>query len=238
MLAHELMAAIAAASTIDSVNAVARCIWQENGQGRLADDAAQALAESAQARKGELRERMERGAPRPRPLPRRRDHGERIERRRRQAASGAVPSWIAAKFTGGEVAALTVIVRTVQKAGCCALPINAIAALAGVCRSIVQTATREARRLGLLRVTERRIPGRKSLTNLIEVVSPDWSIWLRLRKAGAIGCRKSGAMITSIGKKVFEAGRNLVANEEKRPPKGVSEDRRRELRQDEAAVPG
>ena len=43
MLAHELMAAIAAASTIDSVNAVARCIWQENGQGRLADDAAQAL---------------------------------------------------------------------------------------------------------------------------------------------------------------------------------------------------
>jgi hypothetical protein len=113
------------------------------------------------------------------------DRARSIERRRRQAASGAMPPAIASRFTTGEAAALAVIGREAQRAGRCALFIDAIAALAGTCRSVVQSATREAARLGLIKVTERRIPGRKSLSNLVEVISPEWRAWL------AIGFRKT-----------------------------------------------
>jgi hypothetical protein len=79
--------------------------------------------------------------------------------------SGAMPPAIASRFTTGEAAALAVIAREVQRAGRCELYIDAIAAMAGVCRAIVQNGVREAARLGLVKVTERRIPGRKSLTS-------------------------------------------------------------------------
>ncbi len=91
-----------------------------------------------------------------------------------------MPPAIASQFTTGEAAALAVIAREVQRAGRCCLYIDAIAAMAGVCRSVVQNAVREATRLGLLRVTERRIPGRKSLSNVVEVIDPSWLAWLRI----------------------------------------------------------
>ena len=87
-------------------------------------------------------------------------------RRRRQAMSGVVPAKIAATFTMAELAVLTVIARQCQRAGACILPIDAIAALAGV-RTSVKNAMRQARLLGLILVKERRIPGRKSLTNVV-----------------------------------------------------------------------
>ena len=46
--------------------------------------------------------------------------------------SGIVPAKIAANFTQGEVAILTVIARQCQRGGTCVMPIAAIAALAGV----------------------------------------------------------------------------------------------------------
>jgi len=60
------------------------------------------------------------------------------------------------------------------------MPLDKIAALAGVSRSTTQNALREARRLGLVTVTERRRRGAKSLTNVIEVVSTEWAAWLKL----------------------------------------------------------
>jgi hypothetical protein len=74
------------------------------------------------------------------------------------AASGAVPGRIAAGFTQGEAAVLSVIGREVQRGGRCEMPLDKIAALAGVSRSTVQNALREARRVGLVTVTERRPP--------------------------------------------------------------------------------
>lgn len=94
--------------------------------------------------------------------------------------SGAVPAKRAAAFTMGELAALTVIGRQVQRHGACALPIDAIAALAGVCRTGVKSAMRQTRSVGLILVKERRIPGRKSLTNVVSIVSREWLAWLRI----------------------------------------------------------
>jgi len=51
------------------------------------------------------------------------------------------------------------------------LPIDKIAALGGVCRTIVQTTFHEARRFCHLKITERPIPGGKHLANVVEIVS-------------------------------------------------------------------
>jgi hypothetical protein len=108
-----------------------------------------------------------------------------IERRRRQAMSVVVPVRIAASFTMAELAVLTVIARQCQRGGTCSLHIDAVAALSGCCRRTVQTAMRAAERLGLLHIRERRVPGRKSLTNVVKVISPEWLDWLRIG-----GCKK------------------------------------------------
>ena len=107
--------------------------------------------------------------------------------------SGIVPARIAASFTMAELAVLTVIGRQCQRAGVCVLPVDAIAALAGCSRTSVKNAIRQARQLGLILVKERRIPGRKSLTNVVRIVSKDWIGWLKL--GGGIG----GRMATPTG---------------------------------------
>jgi hypothetical protein len=73
--------------------------------------------------------------------------------------SGAVPAKLAAHFTTGECAVLSVIGWQIRRHGACSLPIDAIAALAGVCRTVVKRALRLARLHGLALVRERRIPG-------------------------------------------------------------------------------
>ena len=94
--------------------------------------------------------------------------------------SGIVPAKIAASFTMAELAVLTVIARQCQRTSACVLPVDAIAALAGCSRTSVKNAMRQARLLGLILVKERRIPGRKSLTNIISIVSKEWLGWLKL----------------------------------------------------------
>ena len=69
--------------------------------------------------------------------------------------------------------------------GCCTLHIDAIAARAGVHRTTVQNALREGQGRGespgipIISVQERRIRGQRSLTNIIRIVSREWSDWLR-----------------------------------------------------------
>jgi len=68
--------------------------------------------------------------------------------------------------------------------GECRLHIDAIAARAGVHRTTVQNALREAQGKGdtpntpIVRVQERRRPGQRSLTNVISIVSREWRDWL------------------------------------------------------------
>ena len=56
----------------------------------------------------------------------------------------------------GEAAVLAVVAVEVRKHGRCTLHINTIAALAGVCRTTVKNALREAEALSFIRVVVRR----------------------------------------------------------------------------------
>src|SRR4051812_25180632 len=57
-------------------------------------------------------------------------------------------------------------------------PVRGLAARAGVCRRMVQAALREAARLGLLTIEERRREGRRNLPNVVRIVAKDWTTWL------------------------------------------------------------
>jgi hypothetical protein len=89
-----------------------------------------------------------------------------------------MPPALAARFTQAEMAALRIIADEVRHHGVCGLHIDAIAARAGTCRTTVKNALREARRLNLVTVQERRRRGQKSLTNLVRIVSPEWMAWM------------------------------------------------------------
>jgi len=185
MLANQFHAAANGARTLAQLEDVSRLVWRAHAEQHLSDSAATALSVAVEARRARIKGM--RPAPLPRPpsarrrAPRSPDREASIERRRRQAASGAMPPAIAGQFTTGEAAALTVVAREIQRAGRCELYLDKIAALAGVCKSTAQNALREAKRLGLVTVTERRRRGAKSLTNVVEVVSPEWRAWLRLK---------------------------------------------------------
>lgn len=180
MFVHHVQDGIARATRIASVDEIMRLAWQGLAQGHLDDAAAEAIAEAAEARRQALRAApscLAKPISAPRRPPRSPDRQRSIERRRSLAASGAVPSRIACHFTVAEVAVLTVIARQVRWRGQCDLHIDKIAALAGVSRTSVQNALRQARRLGLITVQERRYRGQRSDTNLIKVVSA-WKAWI------------------------------------------------------------
>jgi hypothetical protein len=78
----------------------------------------------------------------------------------------------------GQRAVLCIVAGEIKHRGLCDLPIDKIAALAGVCRTTVQTTIHEARRLGHIKITERPIPGRKHLPNVVEIASAEWRAWI------------------------------------------------------------
>jgi len=190
LFADQLARAIEAAPA-NHLDQLARSIWQAHGAGVLDDASAQAAAEALQARQRAARPVPVSGAfqtacsafPARRPQ-RSPDRQASIERRRRLAASGPLPPTLASAFTTGELAALRIVGDDVRTHGVCALHLDAIAARAGVCRTTAQNAIREARRLGLVTVQERRRRGQPSATNIVRIVSAEWRTWLRLVSKG------------------------------------------------------
>jgi hypothetical protein len=188
MLVDQFTTAAAAARNTAAVDEIARLLWRGHAEAQLTDAEAEAVSEALAARRRAFAAGVSLPTPkaifaalRPaRSSPRSPDRRRSIERRRRQAMSGVVPARIATAFTQGELALLTVIGRQCQRGGACMLPIDALAALAGVCRTVVKNTLRAARARGLIQVKERRIPGRRSLTNILTVISPEWSAWLRI----------------------------------------------------------
>jgi hypothetical protein len=177
MFTDQLTRAIAAARTpqLDHLSAE---LWKAYAAGALSDDDAQAAAEA-------IRERKLASAPKAPPPPKARrqrspDRQASIARRRHLAASGPMPPALAAKFTQAEMAAFWIVSDEVRHHGVCGLHIDAIASRAGTCRTTVKNALREARRLNLVTVQERRRRGQKSLTNLVRIVSPEWMAWIRI----------------------------------------------------------
>jgi len=108
-----------------------------------------------------------------------------------------MPPALACKFTVSELAVLRIVGDEVRQHGHCDRCVDEIAARAGVCRRMVQNAIREAARLGLLTVQERRREGRRNLPNVIRIVSREWTTWLARGGRSSrptvelpIGCKK------------------------------------------------
>ena len=193
MLANQFHEAVATARSIAALDNTARLLWRAYTEGQIADDDAEAIAGAVQARRAAfahsgagvaLSQVAAASAPRRPARPRSPDKQASLERRRRCAASGALPPQLAAHFTTAEIAALSIIAFEVRKAGACTLCVDAIAARAGISRSSVGNAMRLAESLGILQRVERRRAGHRSETNILKVTSREWSAWLRLGKQG------------------------------------------------------
>lgn len=204
MIADQIMTAAAGARTHVDLNDIAKKLWRLHGEGFLDDAAATACSEALEGRRTAMRAgtafRPTKAASGPRRPPRSPDRAASIERRRRVAASGSLPPAIAARFTLGEQAALSVIAGEVRRRGRCELPIDALAAMAGVSRTSVQNAMRQAVRLGFLTVTERRRRGRPSDTNVVAIVDAAWRAWLRLGAGGGDGFKMVSATDTGVSR--------------------------------------
>src|SRR5215217_5389891 len=182
----QMAAAIDGARTLTRLDHLSRSIWQSFTAGAVADDDAQSLAERLHARRSVLRGEIKPvGIPVGRPsifppgrLQRASQRPVAIARRRHLAASGPMPPALACKFTVSELAVLRIVGDEVRQHGHCDRCVDEIAARAGVCRSMVKNAIREAARPGLLTVQERRREGRRNLPNVVRIVSKDWTSWL------------------------------------------------------------
>ncbi|MGH1575562.1 helix-turn-helix domain-containing protein (plasmid) [Methylobacterium sp. P31] len=108
-----------------------------------------------------------------------------MERRRRWAASGRLPPALAARFTLAEQAVLALVAAETVRRKDCRLSVPNLAAVAGVAETTVRNAIREAVKLGLVTVEERRITGFRNDTNIVSIVSPEWTAWLRLTRKGS-----------------------------------------------------
>src|SRR3954462_10588031 len=161
--------------------AVSAHLWKAYAAGTVSESDAADLSALIEARKAAG------SAPRVSP---RRLVGSRprtpvsLERRRRWAASGALPPALAARFTLAETAVLAVIAAEALRHGRCTLVIEHIAALAGVGRSTVKRALRAAQGFGLMRIEERRVSAWRNAPNVVTITSREWTAWLRMRGRG------------------------------------------------------
>jgi len=194
----------------------ARAVWSALARGEIDDATASTLAERIAARRipGNYRAPTAARVPAATSLPARRptppERRERILRRRRVAASGALPPKIACHFSTAELAALAVVVAEVRERGACTLPLAAIAARAGCSRTSVQNALRAAVRLGLVTVEERRRRWNRNAPNVVKIVSADWLTWIA-RGPRRGGFKNFDGMNTEEKKKEFSRGETASA---------------------------
>ncbi|ACB28424.1 hypothetical protein [Methylobacterium radiotolerans] len=201
MFADEIRRAIEAADRI-TLPQVTALLWRAYGDGQVTEAEAEELSvliesrtlSGSGARLGQNpnstgTERGERTAePRTLVQAARRAVGSRprtdasMERRRRWAASGRLPPGLAAQFTLAEQAVLSLVAAETVRRKDCRLSVPNLAAVAGVAETTVRNAIREARKLGLLTVEERKITGFRNDTNIVRIISPEWTAWLRLTR--------------------------------------------------------
>src|SRR3954469_14636225 len=145
MFAEQLRRAVEASPRVELAR-VAQLLWRAYAAGQVSEAQASALSEAIEAR------RVLPAAPKPT----QRRFGSRprspasMERRRRWAASGALPPSLACKFTLGEQAVLAVVAAENRKRGDCRLTCREIADIAGVGVTTVKNAIRAAGTLNLM----------------------------------------------------------------------------------------
>jgi hypothetical protein len=120
-----------------------------------------------------------RRAPKPRQRPRSPDRKASRDRRRRLGGSSALPDTLRQHYTEGQRAVLCIVAGEVKHHGVCDLPIDKMAALAGVCRTTVQTTLHLAKGLKHVAITYRWRKGQKNLPNVVEITSTEWLAWIK-----------------------------------------------------------
>ncbi|TXN15074.1 helix-turn-helix domain-containing protein [Methylobacterium sp. WL122] len=195
MFADELKRAIEVAPQI-TLPAVAALLWKAYGDGKVSEAEAEVLSAMIEARSHLPKPKRNSccaaldNEPNPENMPLRNRGGSRprtdasMGRRRRWAASGRLPPTIAARFTLAEQAVLAVIATETAKRGDCRLCHEHVAAVAGVSRSSVKATLRQARTLGLITIEERRLSRHRNDTNIVRIISAEWTTWLRLARSG------------------------------------------------------
>jgi hypothetical protein len=188
---------IDACSNDSQLDDIASKIWYVRGQDRLTDAAAEYLQHCVIRRRSTsgMTYPVKATTPRlagrvgsrfkPRKTPRSPDRKASRDRRRRLGGSSALPDRMRHCYTEGNRAVLCIVAGEIKQHGFCDLPVDKIAALAGVCRTSVQNALHEARRLRHVRIVERPQPGQKHLTNIVEIVAPEWIAWIKRRRSAA-----------------------------------------------------
>jgi predicted transcriptional regulator len=122
-----------------------------------------------------------------------------LERRRRWAASGRLPPGLAARFTLAEQAVLALVAAETVRRKDCRLAVGHLAAIVGVAETTVRNAIREAVKLGLVTVEERRITGFRNDTNIVRIVSREWAAWLQLARKGVPRSEQAPATMNQGG---------------------------------------
>jgi hypothetical protein len=134
------------------------------------------------------------------------------------AGAISLPPALASRFTVGNSRVLRIVGDECRANGTCSLHLDAIAARAGVCRSTVRNALREARRLGLITLQERRRIGQPSLTNVVRIASSEWKLWLRSAEGSGLRAasvdakaRINWSLESEVGVAISWAGDHLAA---------------------------
>src|SRR6476646_10582443 len=188
LVGAELYGFINSCATNDQLQAVAALVWEHYGTNRLSDNEATYLGSCIDRRRGvsrravpvalaPLRGRVTKFFPRkPQRSP---DREASRGRRRMLGGSSVLPPDLRQLFSEGERAVLCVIASEVKRQGWCDWPIDKIAALAGVCRTMVQNTLRKAKSRGSITVLERKRHGLKNLPNVVRVSCREWLAWLK-----------------------------------------------------------
>ena len=176
MFADELRRAIASASRL-SLDALATLMWDACANARISEAETEELATLIDVRRNPEGRRSPEAQTLPIParVPgtgSRPKTPESLTRRRRVAACGRLPPSLACHFTQGEVAVLSVVASDAMQDGACRACLADIGDRAGVSRSTVKNALRQAKALKLITVEERRLTYWRNLTNIVEIVSP------------------------------------------------------------------
>ena len=208
MFADEIRRAVEAAPRV-KLPEVAALLWRAYGAGQVSEAEAEVLSVLIDSRKASgmtfaaERSANDSGPAAGPPGSPRTGVGSRprtdasMERRRRWAASGRLPPAIAARFTLAEQAVLSLVAAETARRGDCRLAVGHLAALVGVAETTVRNAVREARKLGLVTVEERRATGWRNDTNIVRIVSAEWTAWLRLARRGGFPGRQNSLRPTS-----------------------------------------
>lgn len=187
-----------AQAPLGALDDLSRIVWDNLANGSLTDSEAQTLAEAIQRRRNEARAKTatppesaseasgtpSRATPRawsyfpPKRVPRSPNRARSIERRRTLAASAPLPPSLASKLTVGEQAVMRVVRDACGATGTCVLSVGEIASRAGVCVTKARTALRIAASLGLIVSTERRVPYKPNLPNVVKIACREWLAWI------------------------------------------------------------